>query len=188
MFSAYVAKEVGSILGVVEEVKQRRGQDELNYFMRVRVALPISKPIRRGSLIARTDGDRHWVTFKYERLPLFCHYCGMLGHDVKNCATHFVVTKNGGKVEYQYGDFLKAMGGQPRMEPFTEKPEGPKNSSEGGGDKSNAGYYRSVEGPLRSEAWLNRSRAVTAERWQSRNPSNDEDGEAEFSGNMPQFS
>lgn len=64
MFSAYVAKEVGSRLGVVEEVEQRRGQDEFNYFMRVRVALPILKPIRRGSFIAGSDGDRHWVTFK----------------------------------------------------------------------------------------------------------------------------
>ncbi|XP_075645150.1 uncharacterized protein LOC142616161 [Castanea sativa] len=59
MFSAYVAKEVGSRLRVVEEVEQRGGKDELSYFMRVRVALPISKPIRRGSFIAGSDGDRH---------------------------------------------------------------------------------------------------------------------------------
>ena len=104
MFTLQVAKEVGNRLGAVDEVEQRRGQDELNYFMRVRVALPISKPIRRGSFIAGSDGERHWVKFKYKRLPLFCHFCGMLGHDVKNCATHFAETNNGGMVVYQYGD------------------------------------------------------------------------------------
>ena len=88
MFTSQVAKEVGSRLGAIEEVEQRRGQDELHYFMRVRVALPISKPIRRGSFIAGSDGEKHWVKFKYERLPLFCHFCGMLGHDVRNCAEH----------------------------------------------------------------------------------------------------
>ena len=59
MFSPQVAKEVGSRLGAVEEVEQRRGPDELHYFMRVRVALPISKPIHKGSFIAGSDGERH---------------------------------------------------------------------------------------------------------------------------------
>ena len=83
----------------------------MHYFMRVRVALPISKPIRRGSSIVGSDGEKHLVKFKYERLPLFCHFCGMLGHDVKNCAEHFAATTIGGTIDYQYGDFLKAMGG-----------------------------------------------------------------------------
>ena len=124
MFTSQVAKEVGSRLGAVEEVEQRRGQDELHYFMRVRVALPISKPIRRGSFIVGSDEEKHWVKFRYERLPLFCHYCGMLGHDVKNCAEHFAVTKNGGMVDYQYGEFLKNMGGRARSGPFERKAEG----------------------------------------------------------------
>ena len=124
MFSPQVAKEVGIRLGAVEEVEQRRGPDKLHYFMRVRVALPISKPICRGSFIAGSDGERHWVKFKYERLPLFCHYCGMLGHDVKNCAKHYVVTKNGGTTDYQYGDFLKAMGERLRVDPLVGKQGG----------------------------------------------------------------
>ena len=59
MFTSQVAKEVRSRLGAVEEVEQRQGQDELHYFMRVRVVLPISKPIRRGSFIAGSDGEKH---------------------------------------------------------------------------------------------------------------------------------
>ena len=48
---------------------------------------------------------------------MFCHYCGMLGHDLKHCATHFALEKNGREVEYQYGNWLKATGDHPRYPP-----------------------------------------------------------------------
>ena len=98
----------------MEEVERRRRQDELNFFMRVRVALPISKPFRCGAYIADLDGAWTWVKFKYERLPLFCYYCGFLGHDLKNCAKHFEVQKTDEGVQYQYGEWLKANGGRSR--------------------------------------------------------------------------
>lgn len=82
--------------------------------MKVRVALPISKPLRRGSYLARSEGERVWVTFKYEWLPLFCHYCGFLNHDIRHCASYFVAEKKEGSVQVQYGEWLKAAGGRPR--------------------------------------------------------------------------
>ena len=115
MISSQVAKEVGSRLGDVEEVEERKRKDDVNFFLRVRVALPITKPVRRGGFIAGSDGEHHWVHFKYERLPLFCHFCGMLGHDLKHCAVHYAAEKNGGSMEYPYGEFLKAAGGCVRV-------------------------------------------------------------------------
>ena len=76
--------------------------------------LPITKPLRRGGFIAGSDGVHTWVTFKYERRLMFFHYCGMLGHDLRHCATHFTVEKNGGKMEHQYGDWFKAVRGRQR--------------------------------------------------------------------------
>ena len=66
MVSPQVAKEVGSRLGIVEEVEWKQRHDDPNFFMRVKVALPIGKPLRRGSFIAGSDGIRTWVSFKYE--------------------------------------------------------------------------------------------------------------------------
>nr|POF21994.1 hypothetical protein CFP56_35535 [Quercus suber] len=37
-----------------------------------------------------------------------------LSHDLKHCAVHYAVEKKGGRIEYQYGDFLRAMEGRPR--------------------------------------------------------------------------
>lgn len=114
MVSPQVATEVDNKMGNAEEVEQRRRQDTPNLFMRVHVALPISKPLRRGGFIADSEGVRTWVKFKYERLPIFCHFCGLLKHDLRHYASHFTGKKNGGVEEYQYGKWLKASGGRPR--------------------------------------------------------------------------
>lgn len=45
MISPQVAKEVGSRIGLVEKVERKQRQDDFNFFIRVRVALPIAKPI-----------------------------------------------------------------------------------------------------------------------------------------------
>ena len=58
MVSACVAMEVRGRLGEVVEVEKRRKQDDPSYFMRVRVALPVSKPLRRGGFLAGSDGKR----------------------------------------------------------------------------------------------------------------------------------
>ena len=71
MVSPQVAKEVGSRLEEVDEVEWKKKKDDLSMFMRVRMTLPILKPIRRGGFIAGSDGVKLWVTFKYERLPIF---------------------------------------------------------------------------------------------------------------------
>lgn len=110
MISPQIASEVGSRLGDVVEVEKRQKQQDLNYFMRDKVALLVSKPLHRGGFCGRIG-----VTFKYERLPMFSNFCGLLGHDLRHCATHFALTKNGGEVVCQYGDWLNAIGGRRRV-------------------------------------------------------------------------
>lgn len=108
MTSPKVAMAVGSRMGTVEDVEKKQKHEAQNMFMRVRVSIPISKPIRRGGFITGSDGVRSWVNFKYERLPLFCHYCGLLGHDTKHCVSYYATLKNEGEVVCPYGDWLKA--------------------------------------------------------------------------------
>ena len=31
------------------------------------------------------DGKEGWVAFKYEKLPNFCYWCGLVSHDDKDC-------------------------------------------------------------------------------------------------------
>uniref|UniRef100_A0A7N2KW36 DUF4283 domain-containing protein n=1 Tax=Quercus lobata TaxID=97700 RepID=A0A7N2KW36_QUELO len=99
MVSPTVAAEIGSCMRVVEEVEKRHRQDGQNLFMRVKAAIPVAKPVRQGGFLAGLDGQKMMTTFKYERLPMFCHYCGLLGHDIKHCANYFMLTKSGKEVQ-----------------------------------------------------------------------------------------
>lgn len=139
MFSPKVAEEIGSRLGTVEAVEKRPNKEAQNLFMRVRVALPISKAIQRGGFVAGSDVERCWVNFKYERLPIFCNYCGFLGHDLKHCARHYAASKQEGEVRCQYGDWLRATGLRSRSPPKRELTRFGSSDPEGGVESGGEG-------------------------------------------------
>ena len=114
LVSPKVAEAIGSKLGMVVDVDKKQKQGGQSFFMRVKVEVPLAKPIRRGAFLAGSEGTTHWVNLKYERLPLFCHHCGILGHDLRHCAAYFAATKNEGEIRCQYGDWLKATRGRNR--------------------------------------------------------------------------
>ena len=56
MVSPSIVEVVGGCFGVVEEVENRRKQDIPNFFMRVKVALALSKPFRRRAFLVGSNG------------------------------------------------------------------------------------------------------------------------------------
>ena len=56
--------------------------------------------------IDRGNEDAFWVTFKYERLPTFCFFCGLLGHSDRFCPIMFE-TKTEDALR-PYGQFMRA--------------------------------------------------------------------------------
>ena len=108
-----VVIEIGCKLGNVLEVNKQSMQADQAKYIKVRINLPIDKPLRRGGYISVEDGEQCWVTFKYERLPTFCFLCGKLGHDDKHCGKTLKEHQQG----KQYGEWLKAGGStKPRGE------------------------------------------------------------------------
>ncbi|KAK9991321.1 hypothetical protein SO802_026306 [Lithocarpus litseifolius] len=97
-------KDIGGKIGKVIEVDKRSLQAERAKFMRIRVEIVIAKPLRRGGNITNADGDRCWLTFRYERLPTFCYICGLIGHDDK----YYCKKQQEGLKERQYGEWLRA--------------------------------------------------------------------------------
>ena len=87
IMSQDVGEEFGSKLGNFIEVDRHSWQSDQAKFMRVHVELEIDKPLKRGAYIASSEGERLWLTFKYERLPTVCFIFGKLGHDKKHCPT-----------------------------------------------------------------------------------------------------
>ncbi|XP_042972923.1 uncharacterized protein At4g02000-like [Carya illinoinensis] len=69
----YVGKLIGDTLGKVIEVDVDYDDLAWGEYMRVRLALDITKPLLRRKRISLGDHREYWVRFTYERLPDFCY-------------------------------------------------------------------------------------------------------------------
>lgn len=77
-------------------------------FLRLRVAVDTTKPLCRGRKITMADGKEGWASFKFERLPIICYWCGVLTHNNRECLVR-ERSKGALKVEdQQFGSWLCA--------------------------------------------------------------------------------
>lgn len=52
---------------------------------RLRINLNVQQPLRRGIFVSIDNINKSWISFKYEKLPIFCFGCGIMRHDFKGC-------------------------------------------------------------------------------------------------------
>ena len=90
------SRDIGNRIGKFLEADKRSWQSYQLTYMRAMAELPLNKPLRKGGYLMNGEGEKLWVTFKYERLPMVCYFCGRLGHDDKHC----VATETAQVTEY----------------------------------------------------------------------------------------
>ena len=103
-----VAERLGRSIG---EVVRTQVQDEdtgNGRCMRVRVKVDITKPLNRGRKIGLANGGEGWVSFKYERLPNFCYWCGIPTHGERDCEDWLKTTEEEKDKDPEYGVWLRA--------------------------------------------------------------------------------
>lgn len=105
--SREVAEKLYEAAGIVNKesslVEVDRGS-----VMRIRVRVDITLPLCRGRVFKLGNRSKGWVSFKYERLPNVCYWCGRLNHVDRDC-DHWIQS-NGTltKEEQEYGSWLCA--------------------------------------------------------------------------------
>lgn len=75
-------------------------------YMRIRVCLDVSKPLKKERKVTMAGGEWNVVHFKYECIGIFCYLCGLLRHAVQFCVQRFALGEDTG--ERGWGSFLKA--------------------------------------------------------------------------------
>ena len=101
-----VAEGICSTVGTVV----RKSETEMNggSFMRVRVNVDVTRPLSRERMVLVGQSREKWVSFKYERLPNICYWCGCLNHDDRDCEV-WLNSEGSLKVEEQkFGPWLRA--------------------------------------------------------------------------------
>lgn len=106
--SVEVGKKLMVAFGDVQEAVIAQLNGNQGRCIRVKVELDITKPLPRGRRVMATGGELVWVTFKYEKLPIYCQYCGIVGNDDRGCIEKYNDTEKGLACKNQYGAWLKA--------------------------------------------------------------------------------
>ncbi|KAL0015735.1 hypothetical protein SO802_002804 [Lithocarpus litseifolius] len=96
--------DIGRGLGKVIEVDCKAFKANQARFLRVRVEIPLDKPLRWGGPVVSAEGDEVQVAFCYERLVGWCFACGRIRHDVKECSD----VGGEGMDNRRYGEWMKA--------------------------------------------------------------------------------
>jgi hypothetical protein len=67
-----------------------------NSYMRIKVKLNVTQPLKKEWKVRVNDGNYVPVFFKYEKLGVFCYRCGLLGHTDKVCPKLFEINFDDG--------------------------------------------------------------------------------------------
>ena len=107
-----VAEDICEAIGVVDRSPDT-SECECGNYIRVRVTIDVFQPLCRGRIIKLEDNDKVWVTFKYERLPNICYWCGCLDHGDKECDLWNQSKGTLQKSSQQFGSWLRATSSGP---------------------------------------------------------------------------
>ena len=69
------AIKISSVIGEMSHPITPKESDG-GTFLRLKITIDLSLPLCRGRLISLENGKKTWVSFKYERLPNMCYWCG----------------------------------------------------------------------------------------------------------------
>lgn len=103
--SQRVVKDIGNYIGDYIEADANNFIGVWREYLRVRVSIPLDKPLKRRMKLRKLEENWSWVNFKYETVPTFCFIYGFMGHNEKFC--HKIFDTPLETIEKKYGIFMK---------------------------------------------------------------------------------
>jgi hypothetical protein len=80
------AVAIGKGLGTLMKVEDCSGaQKTFRSYLRILVKIDVLEPLKPGLYLSCEEGEPHWISFKCERLDIYCTTCGRIGHKEQHC-------------------------------------------------------------------------------------------------------
>jgi hypothetical protein len=133
-------------VGLIGEVKKVEADSEGKAggpFLRARVVIDISKPLRRSIMLKKDKSfaPPEWFKIQYENLPFFCFSCGLIGHFESACPSPQARDADG-KLSYEHKK-LRAPEDRRRKPPSFAHPV-----TESYGSSSGSGRKKGIDQPM----------------------------------------
>ncbi|KAH7839628.1 hypothetical protein Vadar_006500 [Vaccinium darrowii] len=138
--SKEVGAKIGGRIGFVDDVAIPATGSTEGRYVRVRVHLDVTLPLKRGCMVKLASCPAFWVEFRYEKLPMFCRYCGMVGHDLHSCIPRSFDIDDNTLRDAQYGPWIRA---SPATQSGRRRPSSPptKQSDPTESNKGRDGFF-----------------------------------------------
>lgn len=143
-----IGKKIGETLDIVEKTDVEDKGFCMGSCLHIRVLVKTTEPLCRGRNICLGRVDRVWVDFKYERLPIFCYWCGMVDHDEKECIQWIRSTESMRPEEMQFGAWLRDASKRPQKPQMIEAMRHGGRKVDGDIDKTNDGMACISKAPM----------------------------------------
>ena len=142
MLDPETAYELGETIGPVVPSENNKELIEGD-FLRVRVEVDVSRPLCRGRKVVLEDDKEIWIYFKYEKLPNFYYWCGMVSHVDKECEIWLANKRKSLAAKQEYGAWLRSTPYNPGRTPYTTVPG--MGDGFGGSDKNAQEFHSNPE-------------------------------------------
>jgi hypothetical protein len=106
--SKAVGKKIGDSLGELEDVDVAGDGAGWGRCLRIRVRIELTKQLECGRAL-HLEKQSHWVSFKYEKLLMFCFFCGRIVHGRSSCPERHDMWMNSAERTKQWGTELRAI-------------------------------------------------------------------------------
>ncbi|KAM7462222.1 hypothetical protein LguiA_030343 [Lonicera macranthoides] len=80
LMSEQVVTAIGNFIGQFMSSDPKNFDGLWKSYLRIRVRVDVSKALKSNMKFKKRNQEESWVNFKYERLPNFCFFCGIIGH------------------------------------------------------------------------------------------------------------
>lgn len=101
------ATAIGLNFGTLVGMLKTSGANS-SLFTRIKVMVDVSQPLKRGFFAVDGQGQKTWYRVTYERLPMFCFLCGILGHGEAHCPTRYDDDFEEPEEGFPFGNWLRA--------------------------------------------------------------------------------
>ncbi|KAK2353425.1 hypothetical protein QL285_091046 [Trifolium repens] len=92
-----VGQRLANYIGTFVEYDKNNNSSFWRQYMRIRVKIDVRQPLKKEAKVKNKEGNLCVVTFKYEKLGIFCFLCGIMGHGENRCEVRYSMEQDDGR-------------------------------------------------------------------------------------------